>query len=112
VGGQVVSITSGCPLPLARTPQYTIGWEAGWVLEHVLTEARGKILCLCWGSKLGSPVCSQDAILTELLQSWCGKCIKLMINIVNLSCNTEKKTAQYDVAVVLLSPQLTEQASW
>jgi hypothetical protein len=30
------------------------------------TEVRGKILCLCWGSNRGRPVCSQDTIVTEL----------------------------------------------
>jgi hypothetical protein len=30
------------------------------------TEARGKTLCLCRGSNVGRPICSQDTILTEL----------------------------------------------
>jgi hypothetical protein len=45
-------------------------WIGGWVdlRAGLETEARGKILCLCWGSNPSHPVCSQDTILTELPQ--------------------------------------------
>jgi hypothetical protein len=52
----------------------------GWVglRAGVVTEARGKVLCFCWGSNPSSQVYSQeDTILTELPQlcnyvgTWC-----------------------------------------
>jgi hypothetical protein len=39
-----------------------VGFRAG-----LDTEARRKILCLCWESNPGRPLCSQTTILTERL---------------------------------------------
>jgi hypothetical protein len=53
------------PPPQERTPG--THWTGGWVgLEAGLdTKGWGKILCLCRGSNLFRPVCTQDTILTE-----------------------------------------------
>jgi hypothetical protein len=58
--GWVVSVT---PRPRFTPRKRTSGthWRGGWVglRAGLVTEVRGKILCLCRGSNLRRPICSQ-----------------------------------------------------
>jgi hypothetical protein len=55
------TLRKGSPLPFEQ--------KAEWISELVWTEARGKVICLCRGSKPSRTVSSQTlSIVTELLQ--------------------------------------------
>jgi hypothetical protein len=71
--------------PREKTPgtHCTGGWVG--LRAGLDTEDRGKILCLCWGSNPGRPVCSHSGIvLTELLQLIIIKINNFIIIIINI----------------------------
>jgi hypothetical protein len=49
-GGEWSKSCPGRALPLGKEPLLPIGLEAGWASELVWTQARVKVLYLCWRS--------------------------------------------------------------
>jgi hypothetical protein len=64
----VVSFTPWPRFTSGKAPHYPLHRRLGGPRAGLNTEATGKILCLCRGSSLGHPVCSQDTIPTKLSQ--------------------------------------------